>query len=217
MKKKTIIIIVVSIIFLAVCALVAILYFLQEEELPQYELRKPVLYFYPEEEIEVTVQLDVEGELTCTYPSYEDGWKVTAAPDGTLTDEAGQTYSYLYWEAESDVDYDLSQGFCIKGEDTAAFLEKALEQLGLTRKEANEFIIYWLPYMQNNPYNIIAFQEEVYTEAAKLVIVPTPDTLIRVFMTWQPSEQFVELKEQRLMAPDRSGFIVVEWGGAELK
>ena len=59
---------------------------------------KPVIYLYPEEETQVTVKLDYAGELTCTYPAYDDGWTVTAQPDGTLTDAAGQTYSYLFWE-----------------------------------------------------------------------------------------------------------------------
>ena len=54
---------------------------------------KPVIYLYPEEETQVTVKLDYAGELTCTYPAYDDGWAVTAQPDGTLTDAAGQTYS----------------------------------------------------------------------------------------------------------------------------
>ena len=53
---------------------------------------KPVIYLYPEAETEVTVSLDYDGELTCVYPAMEDGvWTVTAAPDGTLTDAAGQT------------------------------------------------------------------------------------------------------------------------------
>ena len=117
---------------------------------------KPVIYLYPEEETAVTVKLDYAGALTCTYPTYGDGWAVTACPDGTLTDDAGQTYSYLYWEGTDTIAYDFSQGFCVAGTDTAAFLEDALAQLGLTRREANEFIVYWLPQMQENPYNLIA-------------------------------------------------------------
>ena len=35
---------------------------------------KPVLYLYPEEEMEVTVTLDFDGTLTSTYPAYGDGW-----------------------------------------------------------------------------------------------------------------------------------------------
>ena len=178
---------------------------------------KPVLYLYPEKETEVNVRLDYGGELTCTYPACgEEGWTVTAAPDGTLTDRAGQTYSYLYWEGLSDGDYDFSQGFCVPGADTAAFLEESLEKLGLTRREANEFIVYWLPRMQNNPFNLISFQFENYTNRAGLTITPQPDSLLRVFMAWQPLAEPVEIPEQDLPAFARTGFAAVEWGGAEL-
>ena len=178
---------------------------------------KPVIYLYPEEKKEVTVTLNYNGKLTCTYPFYDNGWTVTANPDGTLTDANGQTYNYLYWEGETDAQYDLSKGFCVKGEDTAEFLEYALAELGLTRREANEFIVFWLPMMQNNEYNIISFQGIAYTDSAKLNINPAPDTLIRVFMAWQASEINVNIPEQELNAPAREGFTIVEWGGTEIK
>lgn len=177
---------------------------------------KPVIYLYPEEETEVSVQLDYDGELTCTYPAYDGGWTVSAAPDGTLTDANGQTYNYLYWEGLTSTVYDFSQGFCVPGEETAAFLEDALAQLGLTRREANEFIVYWLPKMEANPYNLIAFQSAAYTDRAKLTITPEPDSLLRVFMAWKPLEAPVEIPAQDLPAFDRTGFAVVEWGGAEV-
>lgn len=178
---------------------------------------KPVIYLYPEEETEVSVRLKLDGELTCTYPAYENGWTVTASPDGTLTDAKNQSYNYLYWEGNTYADWDMSKGFCVKGKDTAAFLEDALEKLGLTRREANEFIVYWLPLMEQNPYNIISFQTDIYTNAAQLEVIPAPDTMIRVFMTWQASEKYVELPEQELSTQERNGFTVVEWGGAEVK
>ena len=81
----------------------------QHDDQEQYDA-KPVIYLYPEEETQVTVQLDYAGELTCTYPTYQDGWTVTASPDGTLTDNQGQTYNYLYWEGKDNVEYDFSQG-----------------------------------------------------------------------------------------------------------
>lgn len=178
---------------------------------------KPVIYLYPTEKMDVNVNLTLDGKLTCTYPSYGNGWAVTALPDGTLINSEGQQYNYLYWEGETYAEYDMSKGFCVKGEDTAEFLEETLEKLGLNRREANEFIVYWLPLMEQNPYNIIAFQTNVYTEAAQLEVSPKPDTLIRVFMTWQKSGEYVNLEEQELSAPKRSGFTVVEWGGTELK
>ena len=121
----------------------------------QYDA-KPVIYLYPEKQTAVTVKLNYAGELTCTYPAYNDGWKVSASPDGTLTDADGQTYNYLYWEGVNSVAYDFSEGFCVAGSDTAAFLENALNQLGLTRKEANEFIVYWLPLMKENSIDYAA-------------------------------------------------------------
>ncbi len=59
---------------------------------------------------------------------------------------------------------------------TVQFFEYALAELGPTRREANEFIIYWLPQMQNNACNIILFQTNCYTDAAQLRIEPIPDT-----------------------------------------
>ena len=180
-------------------------------------VEKPVIYLYPEEVTEITVELEYSGELTCTYPAYDGGWSVTAAPDGTLTDAAGQTYNYLYWEGEGTERYDLSQGFCVPGTDTAAFLEEALAQLGLTRREANEFIVYWLPQMEGNPYNLITFQQEAYTESAELTVTPAPDSVLRVFMAWKPLEAPVDIPAQTLPAFERHGFTVVEWGGTEVQ
>ena len=187
------------------------------QEDPEDYDAKPVIYLYPENKTDVTVKLDYAGELTCTYPDYQDGWKVTASPDGTLTDIDGQTYNYLYWEGINHVSYDFSSGYCVAGSDTAAFLEDALRQLGLTRQEANEFIVYWLPLMKENPYNLIAFQSDVYTQAAQLSVDPTPDTVIRAFMAWKPLKDAVEIPAQDLTAPDRTGFTVVEWGGSQVR
>lgn len=177
---------------------------------------KPVIYLYPQKQTEVSVALELDGALTCTYPAYNGHWQVTAAPDGTLTDGKGQTYNYLYWEGETNADYDLTKGFCVKGADTAAFLEDALEKLGLTRREANEFIVYWLPLMEGNPYNVICFQERAYTDAARLAFNPQPDTTIRVFMTFYAADAPVDIPPQTLTAPARTGFTVIEWGGTEI-
>lgn len=179
---------------------------------------KPVIYLYPEAEQEIEVELDYAGELTCTYPEYQDGWHVVAQPDGTLVDNVtGKEYSYLFWEGKSDVEYDLSKGYVIPGEDTAEFLEMKLNELGLNRKEANEFIVYWLPRMQENTYNLITFQDEVYKNVAKLEITPNPDSVLRVFMVYKPLEEKNEIEEPVLESFDRNGFTVVEWGGTEIR
>lgn len=178
---------------------------------------KPVIYLYPEQETAVSVSLDYAGTLTATYPAYENGWTVTAESDGTLYDEAGNEYSYLFWEGEDNTDYDFSEGFCVAGADTADFLREMLAKIGLTPKEYNEFIVYWLPKMQGNAYNLISFQSTSYTDTAKLNIDPTPDNLLRVFMAWKPLSKPQTIEPQTFAPFTRDGFTVVEWGGCEVK
>ncbi len=197
----------------------AITPYIAYDEASDYDapVEKPVIYLYPEKKTEVSVKLDYNGELIVTYPEYNGGWSVTAMPDGTLYDENGNEYSYLFWEGVADIEYDFSKGFCVKGEDTVEFLRYALSELGLTPREYNEFIVYWLPKMQNNKYNIISFQSDCYTDSAILGVSPEPDTVIRVFMAYYPSDKPVEIKEQELSAPPRNGFTVIEWGGTNVR
>lgn len=110
-----------------------------------------------------------------------------------------------------------SDGFVVKGEDVADFLEEKLEMLGLNYREAEEFIIYWLSELEQNPYNYIRFatMEEI-AENMPLFVSGNPDTVIRVLMEYQPLEEPIEVKEQKLQAPKREGFTVVEWGGTKI-
>ena len=178
---------------------------------------KPVIYLYPEEDTECSVKVTLQnGKLTCTYPEHgANGWQnFTATPDGTLIFPDGKQYYALYWEGVTAAEWDFSKGFCVRGEDTAAFLEWALAEQGLSAREANEFIIYWLPIMQENPYNVISFQTKAYTDASALEIYPAPDSLLRVFMAFYASDTEVEIAPQTFDGFEREGFTVVEWGGS---
>ena len=176
---------------------------------------KPIIYLYPTEKTDVSISLDLDGKLTCTYPEYYNGWNVTAYPDGKVINKAdGKEYSYLYWEGETQAKYDFSKGFVVKGEDTAEFLQEKLSYMGLTPKEYNEFIVYWLTQMQDNKYNLVTFQGEAYTDSAKLNINPTPDSMLRIFMAYKPLAKSIEIEEQELETFQRKGFTVVEWGGS---
>ncbi len=180
---------------------------------------KPVIYLYPTKETVCSVTMDLNGRFTCTYPDYGTaGWQnFVAAPDGTLTFPDGKEYYCLYWEGEADIDLDFTRGACVRGEDTAAYLEWALAEMGLTAREANEFIIYWLPQLQENEYNLISFQGKPYTDAAKLNVTPAPDSVLRVYMVAKPLNAPVEVEPQSFGPFVRQGFTVVEWGGSILK
>lgn len=70
--------------------------------------------------------------------------------------------------------------------------------------------------MQNNPYNVISFSTEQYCKNNKLCVSPKPDTMIRVYMTWYPSDKYINIPTQKLTAEKRKGFTVVEWGGSKI-
>ena len=177
---------------------------------------KPVIYLYPTKDTVSSVTMELDGRFTCTYPDYGTaGWQnFVASPDGTLTFPDGKEYYCLYWEGEADIDLDFTRGACVRGEDTAAYLEWALAEMGLTAREANEFIIYWLPQLQENEYNLISFQGKAYTDAAKLNVTPAPDSVLRVYMVAKPLTAPVEVEPQSFEPFTREGFTVVEWGGS---
>lgn len=179
---------------------------------------KPVIYLYPEEETICSVKVNLDGKFTSTYPDHGQlGWReFVAAPDGTLTFADMSQYYCLFWEGRMNTKWDFSRGYCVKGTDTAAFLSEILLKMGLSFREANEFIIYWLPQMQDNPYNVIAFQGDNYQAGAELEITPKPDSLLRIFMAWRPSERFVPMAEPVVEPFVRRGFTVVEWGGTKV-
>lgn len=192
------------------------IYVMDESEMDG--LAKPIIYLYPEEEMLVDVELKVKGELTHTYPKYSEGWQVRAKEDGSLTDAQGQEYYALYWEAKQYPDFSLNEGFCVPGEKSAEFLERALSEIGLNRREANEFIIYWLPHLEQNAYNLIHFSTDEYESMAQLIVTPKPQTMIRVMMVYQALDepQNIRTQDLRKLKKERVGFTVVEWGGSEV-
>ena len=182
--------------------------------------RKPVIYLYPEEETDVHVELELtEADLSTTYPKYNNGWDVTAYPDGTLVNKAdGSHHKYLFWDAVNcRTRFDFSKGFCVAGSDTESFLKEKLTYMGLNEQEMNEFIVYWLPLMEHNAYNLISFQSDAYTDTAKLNITPAPDSMLRIFMTYVSLEDAVDIEPQELSTFERNGFTVVEWGGSKIR
>lgn len=179
---------------------------------------KPIIYLYPEKEDDVEVKLGKPEKLTCTYPKYKESWKVLAKPNGDLVyKENGRKLYSLYWEGKNTVKQSLQEGFIVKGEDVASFLEEKLAILGLNEREAEEFIIYWLPKMESNKYNFVRFEtKEEIDEDMPLEITPKPDTVIRVVMVYKKILKPYDVKEQVLETPERKGFTVVEWGGTKI-
>jgi hypothetical protein len=183
---------------------------------PAAECGKPVIYLYPEKTSKVSVKVGID-EFTKTEPAYGNGWEVMAEPSGKLTNLAdGQNYPYLFWEGISKKQLSMDSGFVIAKKDLAKFLDESLVKLGLNEQESKDFREFWEPKMQaaQGKYLLISFVgTREFNKIAPLDISPKPDTLIRVFMYYQPLAKPIKIAPQKLSALERKGFTVFEWGG----
>ena len=181
-------------------------------------VHKPIIYLYPTTETKVHVELWTPQNLSHTYPKYNpEKWRnVIAEPNGDLEDmDTWRKLYALYREWKSDNETNFDEWFVVAWEDIIPFLEEKLAILWLNEREAEEFIVYWLPQMEGNEWNLIRFETiEEQNENMSLNITPTPDTVIRVMMDWKAINEPVEIPEQQLFTPERNGFTVVEWWGS---
>lgn len=182
---------------------------------------KPVINIYPTKPTDVTVQFKNYNGLTAAYPDYRNGWSVTALPTGQLVDNfTGREYNYLFWEGKAIIpqSFDLATGFVVPRDSTSDFLQNKLRALGLTPKEYNEFIVYWMPRMIANNYNLVHFATQAeYADQVPLDITPKPDSILRVFIVFKGLNKPVSVRPQNFPGFIRNGFSVVEWGGTEVK
>ena len=181
---------------------------------------KPVIYAYPKEEMNVKIQLDINGKLGFTWPVYHENWSFTASPNGNIKMD-GKEYNYLFWESEMP-EYALDKmdntGFLVAADTLLSFLENSLDQMGFNSKESADFITFWYPLMMVNEKNHVQFLfNESCDTYAKLNITPQPDHIYRVGMVWKNATTEFIPEPQIIPAINREGFTVIEWGGMESK
>ena len=113
-------------------------------------LAKPMIYLYPTIETQVNVKLWAPENLLHTYPKYNsEKWRnVIAQPNGDLEDvDTWRKLYALYREWKSDNETNFDEWFVVAWKDIIPFLEEKLATLWLNEREAEEFIVYWLPQM----------------------------------------------------------------------
>lgn len=182
---------------------------------------KPVIYVYPQDTTQISIRLDLKGEIGFTYPNYDIGWNFIADPDGTIHMN-DKKYHYLFWDGTTAIDnstVDWNEGFIVERDSLVPFFEEKLMLMGLNSKEAEDYITYWCPRMVANEKNYIHFMfNEEYNEYAGLEVNPAPDKMFRVFMLWSKAEdnKNTQVTPQSIESFERQGFTIVEWGGAEM-
>lgn len=179
------------------------------------EMAKPVIYLYPQKETQVNVSVNPANGISVSIPAYQNGWNVTAKPDGTIINSVdNEEYPYLFWESSKYNIDPIKEGFVVSKNDLSDFFMDKLSLLGLNSKEIDDFLEYWIPVLhEGNYYAITFYSKESIDKMAPLTISPQPDTVIRVFFDSKPLDTPILLREQTLVPAFRKGFTVIEWGG----
>lgn len=179
---------------------------------------KPAIYMYPEEKSDIKVEVIPNGVLTYTVPRYGNGWDVTVGPDGTIINNAdGERYDYLWWESRSHGANIPNEGFVVSRFELDSFFNEKLSKFGMNEKEITQFKDYWVDRMnkEQEDYFFVTFLfDEEVDQIAKLKFSREPDNLMRIFMIYEPLDGFRKVEGLEIPKHKRSGFTVVEWGGA---
>jgi len=179
--------------------------------------KKPVIYIYTKDTIQLDIKIDFKGEFTFTWPKYTDKWCVTVYPNSEIVDNnSKKRFKYLFWEGNykrpnKDT---INTGFIVERKDLIEFLPEKLEQIGLTDIEINDFVTYWIPMLQKEKYLIHFITNTDCDLIAKYEFSQEPSSLIRVIALFIETEK-IEINEQKLKKNERTDFTIVEWGGTE--
>lgn len=175
---------------------------------------KPVVYLYPTKSTIIHLSFLTSMSLNTQIPFYNNGWLVSANPDGTLTDLQPQytdcskidslkfgseyasntcktnTYPYIYWSGKSlENEYPKEGGgWIVEKNNLQKFMDQKLKEIGLTEKESNDMTSYWVPKMKekNAPYYRISFLiTSQMNEFIPMNVNPLPDSVLRVFLDYK--------------------------------
>jgi len=195
------------ILLLSITFIVAMMIFMQAES------KKPAIYLYPEETMPVSVEVIPDAWFTKTIPAISNNrWDVIAHPSGEIEFE-GAIYPYLFYESITYQNHDPPKGWSVPKADVVGWFNEYLPKMGLNEQETKDFVDYWSVNLPNaNYYTIRMVNPQDYDRSAHLTITPTPDTLIRVILRIDPTDQQAQIEEPLLVTPVREGFTAVEWG-----
>jgi hypothetical protein len=173
-------------------------------------VKKPAVYLYPSETMDVSVQVKVNGHLTFTDPDYNTGWNVNVTPSGLIDNK----YDYLFYEADLKKIELPNEGWVVEYGNLKTWFDEYLPKLGLNQKEKEQFEEYWMGKLRiANYYDIRILDNKFLSENMDLIINPKPETLLRLNFYFQPLSAKTELTAPEIKEVTRKGFTVVEWGG----
>ncbi len=176
--------------------------------------RKPNIYIYPEQNIQLTVKLNfpIGGRVLVSIPEYGNGWNVSVDTSGLIN----SYYSYLFYESTQPDIWQRNNGWIIKKSELESFFRANMTDYGFYGQEIQDFIEYWIPRLDNySYYNIYPQTKNLINNAIELGFSLEPDNFLRLFYVIKGID---DMPNYNLTKPvidnsfERDGFFITEWG-----
>ena len=173
---------------------------------------KPNIYIYPQNNIQLTVNLGfpLGGEIITSIPEYGTGWNVFVDTTGLIDNK----YSFLFYESIQPDIWQNNYGWITKKSELESFFRKNMADYGFRGKEIDDFIDYWIPRLQNYSfYSIYPQTAKLIEFVIKLDFSKEPDNLLRLFYVIKGHNQLQDkLIEPTIDNFKREGYYTTEWG-----
>ena len=174
-------------------------------------VRKPNIYIYPPEPINLTVNISFPngGEITESIPPYKTGWDIFVNESGLIDNE----FEYLFYESLTPDLYQYQYGWIIEKEQLTNFFTENMTEYGFNEKEIKDFITYWIPLLNSsNMFAIYPQTEQTIEQIIKLNFSIKPNSILRLFYIIKTVDESYSLQCPQIDQFERSGFTVAEWG-----
>lgn len=174
-------------------------------------VRKPNIYIYPENEINLSVTLEFPngGKVFESIPEYKTGWNINVQPSGIIDNQ----FEYLFYEAQIPELLQRDFGWIIEGTKLDSFFTNNLQSLIFSTKEIKDFTDYWIPILDASKKYLIypQFNEEL-SDIIQLDISIKPDNLNRIWYVIEEFKNNLQIEEPINPIFQRQGFVILEWG-----
>jgi hypothetical protein len=194
-------------------------------------VKKPVIAFrqFPAQtSIRISVQFN--GQYEVVYPSTPASenntltWDAITTPTHLVTYQNRQ-YPYLFWDGllNPSTRFEITEGYCVSSQETMSFLEQLCITQGLDAITTADFVTFWAPLLQQNPYNKVRLLSQAECNQVALLNIDTTveHRTYRFYMVFEGVDQFIPLApptvlETGLLLLEDGTYpqpTVIDWGG----
>lgn len=175
---------------------------------------KPNIYIYDSEGRRIELVFTEPQLIITSIPDYASGWTVTASKDSTLLTDAGETFTYLFYESVTVRGlFETESGFMISSENRKDEWNEILSAYGFNETEIGDFVEFWDEMLESDKDYIMYPQyTETVDKAMEISISPMPENIVRMWFVFEEyhGQQY---EEEKIVSFTREGYTVVEWGG----